>query len=235
MIWPDTAEPRTTRLRPNRRRGPLRTPPRSGVKVALFDIDGTLTRHKSIWQFLMEETGVWDGPGRANLDAFLAGRIDYQEFCDLDAELFRGRAYAEVEKIAHEVPKWDGLDALFAALKARGYRVVLISTGLRLMASYFTRRYDIADVFANDLERSDGICTGRSLIDVGEHEKEKVVRDVLDRLAPDHVLALGDSSGDLPLFRAADLAVAVNPDERVAGAVHASLIGEDLAVLADVL
>jgi HAD superfamily phosphoserine phosphatase-like hydrolase len=205
------------------------------AKLALLDVDGTLTREHSVWQFLMERSGRWSGAGEVNLERFLAGQWDYEEFCHADAALLKDLSYQTLQDLAHSVPMYEGLDELFDCLDSRGYHVVLLSTGLRLLTTYFTSRYRIAACHVNDLDARHGVCTGRALVEV-VHGKAAHTRQVVDRFRPAHVVAMGDTSGDLPMFAAAHTSIAVNArDPRVLQATNVHFSGSDLAEVCSVL
>jgi phosphoserine phosphatase len=76
-----------------------------------------------------------------------------------------------------------------------------------------TRRFEAAfpvhGSVANDLAVSDGRCTGTALIEVDEHDKARHARRARRRFGAAHVVAIGDSAGDLPMFGEADLSITV--------------------------
>jgi phosphoserine phosphatase len=213
-----------------------RQPDRAARKLAVIDVDGTLTGVHSIWQFLMEQCGCWVSAGERNLADFLAGAVTYEEFCQLDARLFAGRRYDELCEIASTVPLRDGLDDVFDCLWRKGYYVALISTGLRVLTRHVVERYSVDVCLANDLEAADGLCTGRAIIEVGEHDKGLHSRRLIEQTGAEHVVAIGDSAGDLPMFATASMAIAVNAvDRRVVAAADAHVTGPDLSVLCQYL
>jgi phosphoserine phosphatase len=196
--------------------------------LALIDVDGTLTRHRSIWQYLMEQTGTWS-VGLRNLKDYQEGRIGYREFCDRDAAVFRGSRYSDVQAIAHGVPKPPGLGDLFAGLERVGCDVVLLSTGLRVLADYFTDRFPIVECRVNDLESADGLCTGRSVIAVEEGTKAEHARELVETYRPGYVVAIGDSAGDLGMFESADVSIAVDPvGPHVSAAADRTIASEEI-------
>ena len=56
-------------------------------KLALFDLDGTLTRERSSWEYIHRRLGVWEENAEKFQEAFLRGEIDYNRFCELDAKI----------------------------------------------------------------------------------------------------------------------------------------------------
>jgi HAD superfamily phosphoserine phosphatase-like hydrolase len=205
-------------------------------RLALLDVDGTLTTEKSIWQLLMEEIGCWEPSGRTNLERYLRGDIGYTEFCRLDGVLFERQRYSRLVNIAARVPKRPGLDEFFAALAEANFDVALISSGLRLLVNYFTERYQIAIFAVNDLESLGDMCTGKVIIEVPDGQKGDVASRIIDSVSPDFVLSVGDSSGDLPLFELADFSIAVScADHKLHRAASFRVADGDLSVIARLL
>ena len=72
--------------------------------MALFDLDGTLTKEKSAWEFIHRHLGVWEGYAEKFQEAFLKGEISYKRFCQLDAAIWKGMKVAELERILRKIP-----------------------------------------------------------------------------------------------------------------------------------
>lgn len=193
-------------------------------RLALFDVDGTLTPIRSIWQHLLEAKNRWSPQGADNLKRFVAGEIGYDEFCQLDAQLLAGVSYPELVSIAEDIPLSDGVPELFDGLRERGYRIALISTGLRVLTNTIEQRFPIDACIANDLSTEDGICTGGAILEVHESDKGCRARELIQKFGSEHTLAVGDGTADVPMFREADLAVAVGATSQAAAkAAHVRL------------
>src|SRR3972149_1012037 len=91
-----------------------------GFKLVVFDLDGTLTQERSIWEYIHKRLGKWYGFAEEYQNQFLAGKISYQRFCELDAEVWKGMKVEEVSEIAKTVPFHHGADELVSYLKKRG-------------------------------------------------------------------------------------------------------------------
>jgi phosphoserine phosphatase len=177
--------------------------------LVFLDVDGTLTPVVSIWQYLLEQVGRWKGDGDKNLEQFLAGTIDYVEFCHRDARLFTGMRYADLKALAYAVPKRPGFEHLLGHFVGQGDSVCLLSSGLKLLTDFFRERFAIPHCFVNDLAQCGGVCTGEAIVNVADHDKGRIARGLIDQLEPERVIAIGDSRGDLPVFALADVSIAV--------------------------
>jgi len=52
-------------------------------KLVIFDLDGTLTQERSIWEYIHKRLGKWYGFAEEYQKRFLAGGISYGRFCEL--------------------------------------------------------------------------------------------------------------------------------------------------------
>ena len=190
---------------------------RQHAGVALFDVDGTLTGVRSIWQYLLEKSGKWL-EGERNLLRFLNGETTYEDFCHADAALLEGQSCDCLAQLAARIPLNEGAAEVFQDLRLRGYRIALVSTGLRLMTDVIEARLPVDHAIANDLETLNGVCTGRALVSIDEQAKGDVAARIIERLGGGHTIAVGDGRGDIPMFREVDFSIAVgSADDAVVG------------------
>jgi phosphoserine phosphatase len=80
--------------------------------LALFDLDGTLTRERSAWEYIHRRLGVWEGNAERYQEAFLRGEIDYHRFCELDAAVWKGMKVPAGQRILREIPLYEGIEGL---------------------------------------------------------------------------------------------------------------------------
>jgi len=114
----------------------------------------------------------------------------------------------------------------------------IVSTGLSLLAERVRQelRFDFA--IANEIVMSDGVVTGEVVIRVPHGGKDSALADFCRAfdLAPGEVAAVGDTEGDLSMFRAAGWSVAFNAtDPAVLRSASLVAPGGDLRVLVDCL
>ncbi|MEW6446699.1 MAG: HAD family phosphatase [Bacillota bacterium] len=207
------------------------------LRGVIFDLDGTLTPVRSVWQYVHEALGTWETHGSRSLEAFLAGKITYDDFARRDVRAWYGVPQSYIEEIVKKIPYRPGAKEVVAALKERGIKLALLSSGLDILVSRVARELGFDMWIANGLGFTGGIVDGRVNIRVTWDGKA----DHLDSIcrffqaAPEETAAVGDSHGDIPLFEQVGLGVAVNAEPAVCACAHLSLECSDLRELLPVL
>ena len=197
------------------------TPPLrlADFKLIAFDMDSTLINIECVDE-------IADAAGRkaevaAITEAAMRGEItDYKDSLRRRVALLRGVTVAHMEQVYVERLQLNpGAEALVAACKAAGMKVLLVSGGF----TYFTDR--IRDRLGIDFTRSNvleiepgpncGQLTGRmvdqSWGDICDGaEKRRMLLDTCAQLgiSPSQAIAMGDGANDLPMMGAAGLSVA---------------------------
>lgn len=185
---------------------------RPQYKLAIFDLDGTLTRERSIWKYIHQRLGKWCGYAEDYQRRFLTGEISYERFCELDAEVWRGMSVEEVLSIVKTVPFHEGVDELIRYLKLKGLKLALVSSGLSLLSSWVHQEHGFDYSVSNELLHADGLLTGRVRIQVYYDQKAEWVRRIFEEfgIRAEETIAIGDSRGDLDMFQMAGFSVAFN-------------------------
>jgi len=203
----------------------------------IFDLDGTLTPVRSVWQYIHEALGTWENHGSRSLAAFLTGEIAYDEFARRDVMAWHGVPRSRIEEIVAGIPYRPGAQELIAALKERGVRLALLSSGLDILVSRAAKELGFDMWIANGLGFTGDMVDGRVQIRVTWGGKAEHVGSICRffRAEPRETAAVGDSHGDLPLFAQVGLGVAVNAEPPVNACAHISLECLDLRELLPVL
>jgi phosphoserine phosphatase len=185
-------------------------------RALLFDLDGTLTPVRSVWQHLHETLGFWEREARGHQEAFQEGSIDYAEFCARDAAHWKGMKEADLRAITDRIPYRAGAREAIASARAAGAVVGVVSTGLTLLADRARADLGLADCAANRLLARDGVLTGGVEIEVTHARKGEAVDRFCARfgIAPVEVVSFGDTDGDISMFERTGLSVAVFPASR---------------------
>ena len=180
--------------------------------MTVFDLDGTLTRERSIWEYIHKRLGKWYGFAENYQKKFLAGEISYDEFCERDARVWRGMRVGDLVEIAKTVPFHPGVDELVKYLKNNGLKLALVSSGLSILSDWVHERFGFDYSISNDLLHENGILTGKVKIQVYNDQKAKWVKRILKQFGvrPEETIAIGDSVGDLEMFRVVGFSIAFN-------------------------
>ena len=181
-------------------------------KLVIFDLDGTLTQERSIWEYIHKKLGKWYGFAVEYQNQFLAGKISYEEFCERDAQVWKGMKVEELLEIVKTVPFHPGVDELIDYLKHIGLKLTMISSGLSLLSDWVHQKYGFDYSVSNDLLHEDGILTGKVKIQVYYDKKAEWVKRILKQfdVRPEEVIAIGDSKGDMDMFHMVGFSVAFN-------------------------
>jgi len=181
-------------------------------KLALFDLDGTLTKERSAWEYIHRRLGVWDGYAEKFQEAFLKGEISYDRFCRLDAGIWKGMKAAELQRIVREIPLYEGIEDLLGYLRSKGIKLGIISSGLSFLSDWITEKYGFDYAVANELGVEDGVLNGEIKIHVHYDRKGEWVQEAQQKFNArnEEVLAIGDSPGDVTMFQMVGLSIAFN-------------------------
>lgn len=181
-------------------------------KLVIFDLDGTLTKERSIWEYIHIRLGKWYGFAEEYQNQFLAGKISYGEFCERDAEVWKGMKVEEMMKIVKTVPFHPGTEKLISHLKQRGLKLSMVSSGLSVLSDWVHQKFGFDYSVSNDLLHENGVLSGKVRIQVHYDKKAEWVERIMKRfdIKPEEVIAIGDSKGDLDMFHMAGFSIAFN-------------------------
>jgi phosphoserine phosphatase len=181
-------------------------------ELFIFDLDGTLTQERSIWEYIHKELNKWYGFAEEYQKKFLAGEISYERFCELDAGVWKGMKVEELEEIVKAVPFHSGAEELIDYLRRKGLKLAMISSGLSLLSNWVHQKYGFNYSVSNDLLHENGILIGKVKIQVYYDRKAEWVEKILEEfeLKPEEAIAIGDSKGDLDMFQRVGFSIAFN-------------------------
>ena len=190
----------------------MRTDENQKFKLAIFDLDGTLTQERSIWEYIHKQLGKWYGFAEEYQNQFLAGSISYERFCELDAQVWKGMKVEELLEIVKTVPFHCGVDELINHLKNKNLKLAMVSSGLSLLSNWVHQKYGFDYSVSNDLIQENGVLIGKVKIQVYYDKKAEWVEKILKqfRVKPEEVIAIGDSKGDMDMFQIAGFSIAFN-------------------------
>lgn len=185
-------------------------------KLFCFDMDGTITRIGSSWEHLSRKLGIWDGNAEHHLTAFIEGRIDYMEFCRLDAMVLKGLDSSKVHQAISTIEIDFGITRLTEHLRASGTKLAIVSSGLSILADRVLQVAKFDYVFVNELETEGGLMTGGVRVNVSIDDPALTKKAIVRRLAAElgaskgAIAAVGDNWGDHGMIEEAGMKFFVN-------------------------
>jgi phosphoserine phosphatase len=182
------------------------------LKLAIFDIDGTLRRVRDPWIHLHHHLGVAE-QAKDLPDRWKRGEISYEEWAQLDASFWRGCTRNKVVEALKANPLRGGARELIAWFTSRTIPCVGISSGLSIFNDITANELGIIEVISNELKFDGDVCRGEISVQVHDDNKIEVMDQVLKRygVVAEQVVAFGDGTGDIPLLKKAGLGVAICP------------------------
>lgn len=207
------------------------------LKLAVFDLDGTLKAERDPYVYLHRRLGTLEA-AEAFTAKGISGEIPYGEWLRLDTGLWTGQPRRLLIHHLRGNPYLPGAQETVAALRSRGVIVAIISSGLLLHAELVAGELGIGPVLANEIsfdgEGDEARVNGHVQVHVPYGGKQAVLAGLQAKLGvtPAETLAAGDTRSDLGLFNLAAVAVAVQPDHpAVASAAQIVLAEADLRPL----
>ena len=183
---------------------------RKEIQLAVFDLDGTLTKIESIWQYLHIKLGTWE-TGRISAEKYWRGEMTYQEWAEKDSILWKDVSVAKVSSILREIPFIDGALETFEELKRRSVWTGIVSAGISLLADRAKKELGADFAVANKLLHEEGKLTGKIRVKVSLRNKDEIIREMAWMLGVDleNCAVVGDNVFDLP--DGVGLKIAFNP------------------------
>jgi phosphoserine phosphatase len=181
-------------------------------KLIVFDIDGTITRHISSWRYIHEKIGIWENRAFHYQDDFLAGKINYKRFCELDAAHWRGMPESKLKTIFKGVRYSRNAVSSIARLKKLGFKLAAVSTGLQFMTDRVRNELKFDYTIANRLICRGGRLTGGVRVNLEHGAKHTILAKIYRKfnVKPREVISVGDSEGDIPLAKNSGYSIAFN-------------------------
>ena len=204
-----------------------------GIRLVVFDVDGTLTQHSSVWWRLHELFGTTK-EGRLYFDQYFAGEINYEQWADYDAALWTGEPVSKVMEIVSATKLVPGVPETVATLSEHGIKTAILSGGLDIMADDIARRAGIEYVLTNKLGIKDDVLTGTVENIIGWAEKAKYIHIILDHfdMTLEETAFVGDGRNDMSVLSIVGLSIAFNPeDQEVADSAQVVIRENDLRAI----
>lgn len=197
-------------------------------RVALVDWDGTIRKDFTIrsWARFLVNVGIASRQIIADLENLFAlyseGRISHNNLASRSALIYaaclKNIAQEEINRYSTLFLKSDRKHLiatslqLLSHLSRNGVDIVIISGAPSEVLVKYKDVLPLNRIYGLQLEVKDGFYTGRTKINPGTSStKARIIKLLLEPQGQNKVvLAMGNSSSDIPLFRAAPVRIIVN-------------------------
>ncbi|HWC14858.1 MAG TPA: HAD-IB family phosphatase [Actinomycetota bacterium] len=201
--------------------------------IVAFDLDGTLLPHTTVCLHL----GPWVGHHEIEeLERLYdLGEMTNIEVAERDATFYKNRRRHDVWRHLEQLELINGVEEAITWLKTRSLVPVVATVTMSIAADFLCDRYGFAAGSGCELsETEDGLLLGTVARHFSADDKAAFVGQIAEQqgLGFEDVVAIVDSTSDLPLFQAAGLAIALNASSNAREAADIQL---DTADLRDVI
>lgn len=185
------------------------------IRLAVFDLDGTLTPVDSLWKYLHDEFGTWE-KGKIAAQKYRRGEISYKQWAETDAGYWAGASLSRIEETLDRIPYRQGAREVFQLLHERSVKTAIISAGLSILTDKVAKELGADIALSNELETNDGRLTGRIKVKVAVNDKAQIVEQLATQLGIplDEVALVGDRAFDLSHPKC--LRIAFKPKDEIA-------------------
>ncbi|HFI0067484.1 TPA: phosphoserine phosphatase SerB [Streptococcus suis] len=177
--------------------------------LLVMDVDSTLILEEGI-DLLGEEAGVGEQVV-AITERAMRGELDFEEALRERVSLLKGLPISVFDKIMEKIHFTPGAVELVKELKARGYKVAVVSGGFHETVDRLAAELELDYVRANRLEVVDEKLTGQVLGEIVTKETKKACLEAWaaeNGLDLSQTIAMGDGANDLPMIQTAGMGVA---------------------------
>ena len=195
------------------------------LKLLAMDMDSTLITIECI-----DEIGDLAGK-KAGIAAITAramrGEIDFADSLRRRVSLLAGLGTDALQRVYDERLRLSpGAEALIAACRQHGIKLLLVSGGFTFFTERLKQRLGLDYTISNELELADGKLTGGLVGRIVDAEaKAARFRETAHALgaAKDQTVAIGDGANDLKMMAEAGLSVAYRAKPLVKAQAHCAL------------
>lgn len=185
-------------------------PPQGAIKLAVFDTDSTFINQEvidEIADFAGFKKEVSEITERA-----MQGELDFNAALAARVKLLKGLEVSRLDDVWRDrLSLTAGAAELVHSLKARGVAIYLLSGGFSFFTAKFSSLLGLNGHYANELEISEGVLTGRTTGETVNRQRKAVL---LKELALKHgatqmqTIAVGDGANDIDMALASGLGIA---------------------------
>ncbi len=209
----------------------------TNFKLAMFDMDGTLLKGRTIFVFAYKK-GFIDGL----LNIINSDKVSYEKSIKI-AKLLKGMSGSELLKIYRGIPLQEHVENVIKELKNKGITTAIATNSYQFVADDLKGRLGFDYAFANNLIIDNDIVTGELIINnknltkhcdgckIHSICKEQVLESLCKKIGikEEEAIAVGDGEIDNCMLKRAGLGIAFNASEKVQK--HADINTGDMRII----
>ncbi len=191
----------------------------SDFSLIVFDMDSTLINCEVIDELALEVN--MQNEVAEITESAMRGELDFGESLQSRLSLLRGAPSSILSTVLDRIDYNPGAERLISRLKSSGYKTAIISGGFSFFTEHIKNSLSIDYAFANVLEISNGILTGK----IKNCPLDgKMKNSLMKKLAVDlnidlsRVIAVGDGANDIPMISNSGLGIAFRAKPKVSEA-----------------
>jgi phosphoserine phosphatase len=197
---------------------------RRNRRLFAFDMDSTLIQGEVIDE-LAKLKGVGDEVAKITVAA-MRGELDFKQSFTKRIALLKGLPENQIHNVLQTIPLAEGAERLISTLNLLGYKTAILSGGFTFFGKHLQDKLGIDYVFANELEISDGIVTGKVRSEIVDGQRKAALLQEISKkenISLDQVVAIGDGANDLPMLSIAGMGIAFHAKPLVRKSANHSL------------
>jgi phosphoserine phosphatase len=181
---------------------------KGSIRLAAFDMDGTVLEHNSSWVAIHQHYGT-GRKAATSLRLYTEGKIDYREFMHRDiASWPRNITRDEIANILSGYRIRREAPSTFKELHARGIKTALVTSGIDILAKKVAEELEIDYWTANGLKFDrEGVILPDGVGRVDPTRKDLAYERLLSKVGipSKRTIAVGDTVYDLAFLKSAAL------------------------------
>ena len=203
------------------------------IKLAVFDIDGTIFRSSLLIELINElvRAGVFPRKAKKEMEedylAWLNRKGTYDAYINqvvtIHLRYIKGCREQEVLRVARKVVArqkdrvYRFTRDLIKQLRSKKFYIIAISGSPEYIVSMFTKYLRFDDSFGGKFEIQKGIFTGNIISWDSWHDKSRILKNIIRsfRFSVDlkRSVAVGDTASDIPMLKMVGNPIAFNPNK----------------------
>ena len=180
----------------------------SSIRLAAFDLDGTVLEHDSSWVAIHKHFGT-EHQGAASLRLYTEGKIDYREFMHRDIGSWpKGVTKGEIRRILSGYRIRREAPEVFDRQRSKGVKTALVTSGIDQLAKQVASELGIDHWLANGLRFDrNGVLLPDGIGRVDPTRKDVAYKRMLAKMgiSAGDTIAVGDTVYDLAFLKSARL------------------------------